>query len=246
MKKVNKLLIFVVLLVITLVLEVFIVKSVSKYEPKVNVIYAKSAISAKNTITEEMLKTKSINISQVHRFSVYNYKDLVGKQAKMDIEADEMVLSSKVGSITEMQEIKMKDKDNRLFSIEFKPDQANGWWVLVDQYVDVIFVPNNNLTQTNPKIAPSTPPGTIINNDAAAGNNDKSGITIENSDKGIVRINNVRVAAIIDEANKQLTNGDRESLPKYISFEVTPKQDEFLAWAKANGKLELSVRKIEQ
>lgn len=51
----------------------------------------------------------------------------------------------------------------------------------------------------------------------------------------------IRVAAIISQEGKLIKNDDRYSLPKYICFEVNTEQDEMLAYAKSNGRIELSV-----
>ncbi len=213
-----KLVIAMMLLIgVLLVAEVLFVKSLSNYEPEIGVVFTRGGIPAKTVITEDMLQIKNVNISEIHPLSVRSMAELIGKTALADLEANEMVLSSRAGLSLEMDQIQMEKKDNRLFSVEFKPDQANGWWVLVGQRVDILFVRNE-------VAAPAAPTADKV------------------EDLNIVRLDNIRIAAIIDENGKLLDNGERASAPKMISFEVTPEQDQFLAWAKSNGRLEVSVR----
>jgi hypothetical protein len=57
----------------------------------------------------------------------------------------------------------------------------------------------------------------------------------------VIRIKHIRIAALIDDKGSLLKNEKRVTLPRYISFEVDEKQDEFLAYAKTNGRLEISA-----
>ena len=59
--------------------------------------------------------------------------------------------------------------------------------------------------------------------------------------KGVKIIKDVRIAGIFDEDAKQTDITEADSIPKYLSFEVTAEQAVFLAYAKNNGKLELSA-----
>lgn len=249
MKKISKLLLIALGVIALLIVEIVIVKVGSQYEPEVTVIYARTNIPVKTEITDEMLVEKQVSLTYVHKLSVRNKADLIGKKAKNDIEAGEMILTSRIGNINEMQGIPMVNKNNRLFSVEFKPDQVNGWWLLVNQHVDIIFVPNPSaaaapITNSNPANMISDAEG--VNKVTPISVNDEERITTINKSTGIVRINNVRVAAIIDDFYKQMNNSERTGDPKYICFEVSPEQDEFLAWAKKNGSLEISVRPVEE
>lgn len=231
MKKLNLVLLTSALVVILLAVEVVIVKSASKYEPQTSVIYSRVKIPQKTVIREEMLEEKKVAASMAHRQSFRKMSDIVGKRARIDMEEGEMVLSAKLGPVDEMEEIKVKNKDGRLFSIEFKGDQANGWWLMTDQYVDILFVPNEK--------AKDYPSSEI--HDSEGGMESSRPDVRENSSLKIQRLRNIRIAAIIDERGKLLKNAERTSLPKYVSFEVTQVQDEFLAYAKGNGRLEISV-----
>jgi Flp pilus assembly protein CpaB len=232
MKKVNLILLTVVLVAVLLAAEVVIVKSAVKYEPTANIVYAKVNILAQKEITSEMLCEKKINISLAHSQSFRSMKDLTGKKAKVDITAGEMILSGKLGKANEMEPIEVKDKNSRLFTVEFKGDQANGWWIKVGQYVDIIYVPNDKPKAVEYVSAQAKDQPTV-----------RSSQTAGNAEgmEEIKRLNNIRVAALIDEKGNQLKNTNRETLPRYISFEVTDKQVQLLAYAKSNGRLEVSV-----
>ncbi len=238
MKKINLIFITLILVVILLGIEVVIVKSAVKYEPLVDVVYAKTKIASQKEIKPEMLYQKKVNISMAHSQSFRNIKDLTGKKSKVEIEEGEMILSGKLGKANEMEQIEVKDKNNRLFTVEFKGDQANGWWIKVGQYVDIIFIPNEKPLASNfikEQDDPVQQATTIPNA------NKQSADFLTNNPGDVSRFRNIRVAALIDEKGNQLKNSNRETLPRYISFEVTDSQDEVLAYAKSNGRLEVSV-----
>lgn len=214
MKKVSFIILTLVLAVILLAIEVVIVKSASKYEPESSIVFAKTRIPENTVIQEAMLLEKKVNISMIHRQSIRNIRDAIGKRARIGIEEGEMILTGKLSRGDEMEEIEVKDKNNRLFSVEFKGDQANGWWLMTGQYVDIIFIPNEKAR------------GQAVQQQVVT---------------SIQRLRNIRIAALIDEKGKLLKNYGRSTLPKYISFEVTDEQCEFLAYAKSNGRLEISV-----
>lgn len=217
-----------ILVIILLAVEIIIVKSASKYEPSIGIVFAKVRIPEKTIITSEMLETKKVGISFAHRQSIRDTGSVVSKKAGMDIEAGEMILSSKLGS-EGMEEIAVKDKSKRLFSVEFKGDQANGWWLLADQNVDLIFIPDKR---------------TDVHMAADTAKDEKSGMTGATDEKTVGEvqiIKNIRIAALIDDRGQLLKNSERTALPRYVSFEVTDEQASFLAYAKGNGRLEISV-----
>jgi len=216
MKKISLILLTLILTFVLLVVEVIIVKSVSRYEPEFDIVYAKTRIHEDTILQPEMLQEKKVNASLVHRQSIRSMKEIIGKKVKVDIEEGEMMLSPKLYADSEIEEIKITDKNNRLFSIEFKGDQANGWWLGEDQFVDIIFVPGERLQS----------------------NMYKSGWT---DIYPVQRLRNIRIAALIDDRGKLLKKGEKTTLPRYVSFEVTDEQVEFLAFAKGSGRLEISV-----
>jgi len=230
MRKLNFILVTFILIIVLLGVEIIIVRNISKYEPQTNVVYARTKIPEKAVINADMLQEKKIDLSMVHSQSVRSIKELIGKKSRVDIEEGEMVLSGKLGPNDEMEQIKITDKNNRLFSVEFKGDQANGWWLMVDQYVDIIYVPNERMKTDN------APDVTALQEQIP----DSADITQWKSPSAVKRLRNIRIAALIDEKGKLLKNTDRSTLPKYVSFEVNDSQDEFLAYAKSSGKLEIS------
>lgn len=199
------------------------IKMVSNYEPEVELVFTKVKIPEKTIITQDMLRTKKVRVSEAHRLSIRQLGDVAGKKAIIDIEEGEMLLSTKIADPNLMEDIQLKNKNNRLFTVEFKPDQANGWWLKTDQLVDIIFVPN--------PIQSVRVPSTSSQDALISAGYDKGSLT---------RLSNIRIAALIDDNGTLLDNNKRASQPKYISFEVTAEQDMFLAWAKSNGRIELA------
>lgn len=214
-----------VLVILLVAAEVFIIRSASKYEPRLKVVFAKAKIPQNTRITADMVELKEVGLSFVHRQSAKSLGDVVSKLARMDIEQGEMILASRL-SADELDQIEVKDKNKRLFSVEFKGDQANGWWLRKEQYVDILFVPDERSTK-------QTAEASAVTDGSFPGNTNFN---------GRVRIlNDIRIAALIDDRGKLLDGSGGAALPKYVSFEVTNEQAGFLAYAKSNGRIELSV-----
>jgi hypothetical protein len=227
--------------------EVIIVRSASRYEPEVSVVYAKAEIPQGSKITPEMLEGRKVSVRLIHRKAFRHLEDVVGKWASAHIEAGEMILGSRLCEEMNTEKIEVKDKKNRLFTVEFKNDQANGWWLAEDQYVDIIFIPNERVFMKQ------GPAGAYENEEAA--NAGGSRTSLEAGKAGdefyqdihdytytkIKRLSNVRIAALIDDKGKLINKSDRSAVPRLISFEVDIRQDEFLAYAKGNGRLEISA-----
>lgn len=220
MKRINMIILTIVLALVFLIVEIIIVKSISKYEPGISVVFAIRKIKAGETITEDVVEKRKISVSLAHNQSIKNTKEITGKKAKSDIEKDEMILSSRIVDNSKFEEIIVKDKNSRLFTVEFRGDQANGWQLKEGQYVDIIFIPDEKNKDKGP----------AIENEAC-----------EKEGNGIQRIRNIRIAALIDDKGKLVKNPENTTIPKYISFETDDGLDQFLAYAKGNGRLEISV-----
>ena len=209
MKRINMIILTIVLALVFLIVEIIIVKSISKYEPGISVVFAIRKIKAGETITEDVVEKRKISVSLAHNQSIKNTKEITGKKAKSDIEKDEMILSSRIVDNSKFEEIIVKDKNSRLFTVEFRGDQANGWQLKEGQYVDIIFISDENNTIP------------VIENE-----------TWEKGGKRIQRIRNVRVAALIDDKGKLVKTPENITIPKYISFEADDGLDQFLAYAR--------------
>lgn len=232
MRRFGSLLAVFTLVLILVITEIVIIKSASKYEPQISVVFAKTRIPERTFITPNMLELKDVDVSFVHRMSMRNISDAASKKAGMDIEAGEMVLSGKLRS-EEMEVIEVKDRNKKLFSVEFKGDQANGWWLMTDQLVDIIYIPSEGPVNG---VAPGNSQVKENGKAAEAESDDFS----KAKDK-IQVLEDIRVAALIDENGKLLKNKNRTTLPRYVSFEVTDEQVGLLAYAKGHGRLEMSV-----
>lgn len=263
MKKINILVLTVILAIILFAAEIIILKSVSKYEPAASVVFAARKITAGETFTEDMLGVKEMSVEAVHSKSIRNKSELIGKIAKTDIEKDEVILSSRAAISENAGQIEVIDKNNRLITVEFKTDQANGWQLKEGQYVDIIFIPGDkNDTTAVSWVTAMNESGSgddAQNYPQKAGQNSgqNDGQNNEQNDgqsggiiqcitstgiPGIYRISNVRVAALIGENGKLARDSDKSGvIPRYITFEVNNRLDEFLAYAKSSGRLELSV-----
>lgn len=231
MRKISFILATFVLAVTLLVVEIIIVRSAARYDPQVEVVFARTNIPEKTVIQENMLDRRKIDLHLVNKQLVKDLNDIVGKEAKIDIEEGEMIFKSRIGNRNEVEEIKVIDTKNRLFTVEFKGDQANGWWLMADQYVDIIFIPTHsskNLTENENNISSRQYQNSM----------DISSATLCCKP---TRLRNIRVAALIDDKGNLLKNSRKDTLPRYISFEVTDVQDEFLAYAKSHGRIEISV-----
>jgi Flp pilus assembly protein CpaB len=230
MRRFGSILAVFMLVILLVVTEIVIIRSASKYEPQVKVVFAKTGISERTVITPDMLELRAVDLSFVHRMSLRNISDAVSKRAGTDIEAGEMLLSGRLEA-GDMEAIEVKDLNKKLFSVEFKGDQANGWWLMTDQTVDIIYVPDENPAAGSPDAARAEGNGLhAAAPDGIPGVGDKVRI-----------LKNIRIAALIDESGRLLKNAERATLPRYVSFEVTDGQAGLLAYAKSHGRLELSV-----
>lgn len=234
LKQPKTLIIAIILLAILLSVEVFLVRKASDYEPKIKVIYAKVMIPSETVITRDMLVEKDVALSLVSMKAIKDATEAVGKVARFDIEEMEMMTKSRLMEKIDEKKIEILDKKNRLITIKFEPDQINGWWV--EDRVDIIFVPNDSsISKENPV--------TVKKANVKKDEEEKQS-ELNYDPEIIVRLENVRVAAIIDESRTLIDDIENTNFrPVLVSFEVTTEQDMFLSWAKYNGKIEVAARK---
>lgn len=235
MRRFNRIITAIIIVILLTGVQLFLLKKGAEYEPKTLAVFAAKDIPQGTVLTPDMLTEKEINISMAHKQSFTRIGDAVGRTAKMALVKDEMLLGSRTGEPDTMQEILVVNKENRLYTVEFKADQANGWWLKVDGKVDILFVPNkaDRVIANDEQVVHTEP--------SVADKADQSIKELAGYTKGVVRLEGIRIAALIDEEGHLLENGKRTKLPKYVCFEVTCAQDEFLAWAKGNGRIEVSV-----
>lgn len=225
MNKIKFLSLTLVITVFLLIIEAVVIKNAIGYENKKPVIVAKSIIEEGTTITKEMLKVVEFNAKDMHSNYISSFEGAVGKKPQQTIKEGDLVLLSSVDS-TQDDFAHTTKEDARYFCLEFKGDQANGWWIKEGQLVDIIFIPNFKSLEPEEQEAQK--------NALKASGIIKGG--------GVWRLGKIKIAAIIDENGKIIKNSrERMLLPKFISFEVTPEQDTFLAYAKGAGRLEISA-----
>lgn len=209
-----------VIVILLVAIEMMIIANASGYEVREKVVFATRDIDENTVITGEMLEIREIGADAVHKDAVRSIDEAANMTAADFIHGGEQLLK---GRLTDEPAIAAEtlDKSNRLFCVEPKSDQANAWQLTKEQYVDLIYVPNYG-QQGN------TPP-------EAAGV-----VEVPPLSNGVKLLKGVRIAGLVDEDGK-LAGADRtEKLPKYILFEVTQEQAIFLAYAKSNGRLEVS------
>lgn len=208
------------IVIVLMVVEMTIISNASGDDVKQKVVFARARIEKNTVIAVNMLEIREISTEAVHQDALDDINEAVAMRAGMDIEAGEMLLNAKLLP-DERDIIRAKDPSKRLISVELRVDQANAWQLTEDQYVDIIYVPNNGDGQDRPPSA-----GGVV---------DASSVS-----SGVKMMKGVRIAGVVDEDAKMVEIPESESIPKYVSFEVTQEQAVFIAYAKNNGKLELS------
>lgn len=210
----------VIIVIVLVVAEMTIISYASGDNTKQRVVCAKVRIKKNTVITPNMLEIKEISSDAVHPSALENIDEAASMCAGMDIEEGEMLLKSKLQP-DKPDIVYAEDASKRLISAEFRIDQANAWQLFENQYVDIIFVPNNTDEQDRVPYA--------------------EGVTnISPASSGIRVMKGIRIAGVMDENAKKMDIQESECIPRYVSFEVTQEQAAFLAYAKNNGKLELS------
>jgi len=228
--KFNLIFLNIILIIIFMIVEIVIIKAGTQYEPVTEAVFAAKDIKEKTVITEDMLEVKKININLVNKNTIKNKKDILNKKAAYDIVKGEMILSNKVRAKEDIYNINI-DSNKRIFCLELKPDQASGWMIKAGQTVDIIYIPNN-LTEKDLSQIPD--PLTHAKSES----NDEGKYYYSN---GMVKkLPDIKIVALIDDKGKLVENSNT-TIPKYICLEVTQSQDEFLAYCKSNGRLELSA-----
>jgi len=208
-----------IILIVLVAAEVSIISYVSKDDIKQKVVCAAVRIEKNTVITANMLEIREISSDAVHPEALGNIDEAVSMRAGMVIEAGEMLLKGKLFS-RENDIIRARDANKRLISAEFRADQANAWQLVEDQYVDIIYVPNKADEEEQPPEAEGV-------------------VDASSEPNGVKMIKGIRIAGVIDEDAKKADIRETDSIPKYVSFEVTQEQAVFIAYAKNNGKLEL-------
>jgi|LSQX01.3.fsa_nt_gb Flp pilus assembly protein CpaB len=220
MKRYSWIISALIIFILLAAVEMTIISNASTKDTKEKVVYVKVHVDKDAIITEDMLELREISTEAIHPNALRRVDEAVSMRARIDIEADEMLLKAKLIS-SEDDIIKAEDTSKRLICVELRIDQANAWQLKEDKHVDIIFVPNSvEQGENSPEAA---------------------GLIDVVPSKGVKIIKDVRIAGIFDEDAKQTDITEADSIPKYLSFEVTAEQAVFLAYAKNNGKLELSA-----
>jgi len=210
----------IIIVIVLVAAEMTIISYASGDNTKQKVVCARVRIKKNTVITPNMLEIKEISSDAVHPSALGNIDEAVTMCAVMDIEEGEMLLKAKLKP-DKPDVVSAEDTSKRLICAEFRIDQANAWQFSENQYVDIIFIPNDTDEQDR---VPYT-----------------EGVTnVSPASSGIKVMKGIRIAGVMDENAKKIDVLETESIPRYVSFEVTQEQATFLAYAKNSGKLELS------
>jgi pilus assembly protein CpaB len=206
-RKIRLIIINAAILAFLIIFEIVVIRSMTGGGATTQVVFVKEKISAKSIITADMLEVKRIDTKLVNGSYVISAAEAVGKRVIHDMAAGEILFISGLSNGMPSNNLEFENPDNRLFALELKGDEANGWWLDAEQRADIIFVPGN-----------------------------------EKSTARANTLENIRIAAILDEKGNIIEYSSRVAPPRYVCLEVTADQAEFLAYAKINGKIELAVR----
>lgn len=215
MKRTKIFILSILLLIILLFAEGYLLKKASGDDYSVKVIFAAKNIEQGEVITQEMLKETDIPSNMVHSDYIKSVDYIIGKNALIPIQKDEMILKQKIGKYEDENIIWVLEEDNRLITIKFTTDQANGWILKKDMFVDIIYIPSRQ---------------TVDDDDIIK--TDKSILYPDIDDASYLmtkRVKNIRIATVLYEKEE----------PVYIMFEAPIDVIEFLAYAKGNGRLEI-------
>jgi Flp pilus assembly protein CpaB len=209
-----------VIVVVLIIIEMSIISNVSGYEVKEKVVFAAGDIRSNTVITGEMLEIREVGADAVHRDALRSIDDAVGLTAAESIYKGEQIIKARLTD-EPADTVETLDKSNRLFCLEPKSDQANAWQLEKDQYVDLIYVPNYGQQDNMPPEAAGV-------------------VAVPPMENGVRMLRSVRIAGLVDEDGNLAGTDASFELPQYILLEVTPEQAVFLAFAKSNGRIELS------
>ncbi len=209
-----------VIVILLVVIEMMIISNASGYEVRESVVFAARDIDENTVITGEMLEIKEIGSSAVHKDAVRSIDEAANMVAADFIHRGELLLKGRLAD-EPIQGIEVLNRSSRLFCLEPKCDQANAWQLTKDQYVDVIYIPNYGEENNTPPEA-----GGVVG--------------VPPLSNGVKLLKGIRIAGLVAEDGKLLDGDETSKLPQYILFEVTEEQAVFLAYAKGNGRLELT------
>lgn len=209
MNKIKIILGAIFLTIILLAAQFLVFRMLTGKEGMIPVLAAARDISPGEIITEDLVcETEIVDFGLTGEFPS-RPDEIYGKIATDEIYQGDVVTLKRLGDNSERENTELFGEDTRFITIEFKPDQANGWFIENGSFVDLLFIPDKTAGKTG--------------------------------SEEVSRINNVRVAYIINDKGGLYNKEEPGPVPKYVSFEINNKLDEILAYAKANGRIEISV-----
>jgi pilus assembly protein CpaB len=211
LKSVNNLIILVIIVVILLAVQSYLVRQASNIDAKVTVYVATTDIEANTLIDDKMLRATQRNLIDVPLNYVKSKSDIVGKFAVNNIYRNEELLTNDLKIYKDDFFFNLENTNNQFMSIAFNSDAANGWRLMKDQRVNIIFSPYQ------------VSEGSVLSMPRV----------IEN-----IRVVDILSETL---KSYNINSNEEMGVPKYIIFEVTPDIAEYLTHVKDKGRLEISV-----
>lgn len=151
-RKYTVILITLILTLIVLSVETVIVRTASMYEAKADAVFAAKDIANGEIISENMLEIREVPVNMLNKNACRDIDKLVGLNTLTDITKGEIIQNNRIGQLDVMESIPVDSNNNRLMTVEFAADKANGWYIKVGQKVDIIYVPRRSESESGTRV----------------------------------------------------------------------------------------------
>lgn len=212
-RKIKVIAICLILIALALIVEIVLIKKSVKFEASVTIVTLNQDVEKFALITEDMLVYKDLKFTDLINGAVKNKEDIINKYAKTNLFKNEQLLLDRVSTDKINHGNRPDKKDKRYITLNFEPQEANGWILDRNQIVDLVYLPRGFRENEN-----------------------QDGKTVD-------LFKDVKIISILDEQLLDVTDYTvRDTIPKYISFEVNKDYAEKIIFAKNNGTVEVLVK----
>lgn len=220
--------------------------------PEVKIEYGKVVMAATNIpeqmkITTEMLIVKDLPKEAIHLDSTPNVADLVGRTTKVEIQANEQLLKSKVAGDDEKTGLSFKIPEN-MRAIVVPTDEVSGLagYLTKGDKVDILVTYVNQTTPGTSTIPATTQPGETVpattpqTTPGSTGTVNFVGDYIETITQfQNIEILEVGIKATVDE-NGNIVKA--QGVPSSVALLVTPPQAEIISYMLTYGSFQMTLR----
>lgn len=210
-KSANNLLVIILLVAILLGIQSYLVRQASNIEAKATVFVATMDIKPNTEIKEGMFRATQRDLTDLPLDIVKSKESIVGKFASQNIYKNEELLSKDLKVYKDDFFFNLENNNNQFISIAFTADAANGWRLMKDQRVNIIYSPFQRVDGSEYQAS------RVISN---------------------VRVVDIITETL---KSYNINSNEDVGIPKYIIFEVDPATAEYLANVKDKGRLEISL-----